>query len=262
MDIQEKLNNVPLKEASKLISMALIEKKRVLLETRANLYALRKQYEADYVAANDGDSSENAPLEAAIENLKMSTGNIASNEAVIQSLEGIEDVDYLVGTYEFDEIETAYAKLPSIDKETVNSIYQCPDNADFIGFIKTLSKEELGEHLESHNKYNEENGKPVKSSLLCSKIAAYYKVCCKPPYNYCTIVVPYSTVRLKLIQDKGSRIITYKILPNGLSFIDIGAIALNSRLAQAIIGKQAGNTVSIQHASSGKIIRYEILEIY
>ena len=55
---------------------------------------------------------------------------------------------------------------------------------------------------------------------------------------------------------------TYKILPAGLSFLDIGVIAANSRVAQAILGKQKGDTVSIQHSSGKVILRYEILDIY
>lgn len=263
MDNQNVLNGVSLQEASKIISKELIQKKLILLKMRDEFYNRRKQFESDYVAANDGDSSENAPLQSAMENLRSVTGDIASNEAVILGLEGIEDLDYLVGTFEFRDILEAYRMLHVVDKDNINAIYQINSGDGLVEVLNRLSIEELTAKLNEHFEYNQQNNSPTESNILLNKIKEFYTIRKKPPYNYCGLIVPYTTVRLKLHRkDQDDEIMTYKILPAGLSFLDIGVIAANSRVAQAILGKQKGDTVSIQHSSGKVILRYEILDIY
>ena len=262
MDNQNVLNNVSLEEASRLISKELIGKKLELMETRDKYYKERKQYESDYVAANDGDSSENAPLEAAINNLKMITGDIAANEAVIQSLESIEDKEYLIGTFDFNDIEDAFNFLNNLDKKSILEIYQIESGDVFVNGIKNIEISELVEKLNKHFEYNQTTNSS-KSQLLFNKIKSYYDVLNKPKYNYCGLVVIYTTVRLRLSRGNSEpEVLTYKILPSGLSFLDIGAIAANSRVAQAVLGKQKGDVVTIQHSSGKMRLQYEILDIY
>lgn len=262
MDNQNILNGVSLEEASRIISQELIKKKVILLEMRKTYYENRKQYESDYVAANDGDSSENAPLEAAIQHLREVNGDIAINEAVIQSLEGIEDLEYLLGTYEFEDIIDTYKSINVVDRETINSIYNITSAESLADCVQKCSIDDLTSMLNQHVEYNQNNGNPSNSVILFNKIKDYYDVRRKPPYNYCGLIVPYTTVRLKLVRGTEEEFMTYKILPAGLSFLDIGIIASDSRVAQAILGKQKGDIVSIQHSSGSVILKYEILDIY
>ena len=79
-----------------------------------------------------------------------------------------------------------------------------------------------------------------------------------PAYNECGIVVPYTTVRLEM----GGKVMTYRIYPEGVSFIDIGVMAANSRVARAILGKEKGQSVSIRHDSNNTLLEYKIVDIY
>ena len=62
MNNQNDLNGVSLHQAAEMISNALIVEKSNLERIKVELQAEKKKYEEDYVTANDGDSSENAPL--------------------------------------------------------------------------------------------------------------------------------------------------------------------------------------------------------
>lgn len=93
------------------------------------------------------------------------------------------------------------------------------------------------------------------------------------PYNPCGKIVPYSTVRVKLknppkTKVNSSLIYTYKIYPDGVSFIDIGVIAANSRLANALLGRRINDmknpnlTVKVQSTSGSTVWEYEVIEVY
>lgn len=77
-------------------------------------------------------------------------------------------------------------------------------------------------------------------------------------YNSVGIVVLYSTVRLTV---EGKELI-YRIYPEDVSFVDIGVMAANSRLATALMGKVAGDYVDVEHTSRNISLRYHIEEIY
>ena len=97
------------------------------------------------------------------------------------------------------------------------------------------------------------------SLQMIVELGDLYESIKKPHYNSVGFVLPYSTVRL----DMNGSIMTYKIYPEGISFIDIGVIAQNSRLAMALMNKHAGEIVQIQRGSKGSAdIQYKILEVY
>lgn len=77
-------------------------------------------------------------------------------------------------------------------------------------------------------------------------------------YNSVGFVVEFATVR---IQCEGEEFV-YRIYPKGISFIEIGIIAADSRLAIAIMGKRAGDIVGVEDTSIGATIEYKILEVY
>lgn len=77
-------------------------------------------------------------------------------------------------------------------------------------------------------------------------------------YNSVGIVLPYSTVRLS---SDGEEFI-FRIYPPGMSFVDIGAIAGDSRLALAILNKRVGDVVEVEHTSRKVALSYKIEEIY
>lgn len=77
-------------------------------------------------------------------------------------------------------------------------------------------------------------------------------------YNSVGIVVLYSTVRLVC---DGQEFI-YKIYPGKLSYVDIGIISEQSRLAAAIMGKSVGDKVGVDHSSRNETLEYTITEIY
>lgn len=77
-------------------------------------------------------------------------------------------------------------------------------------------------------------------------------------YNSVGIVVIYSTVRI----DYGGKERIYKIYPASISYVDIGIMAANSRLAIALMGKTVGDTVFIKHDGTGEDMKCTILEIY
>lgn len=159
------------------------------LKRRANLNDEKKKCQEEYMAANTGDRSENAPLQAAIENLKRNNLDIRECENVISGLAAIEDA----------------------------------------GFLKKIF-EEGSEVLKGKRKYNS-IGK----------------------------VVMYSTVRLDFEGDE----LIFRIYPDGVSHIDIGVMAANSKLASSLMGKVVGDKVSVtRNSSAGKYAVYTIKEIY
>lgn len=77
-------------------------------------------------------------------------------------------------------------------------------------------------------------------------------------YNSVGIVVLYSTVRFTC---DGEEYI-YKIYPGDLSYIDIGIMAENSRLATALMGHAVGDVVGVDHSARNETLYYKIEEIY
>ena len=104
MSLATELSNMSLEDASKRISYALIEKKYDLVEKKKALSAKEIKYEEDYVNANTGDASENAPLDEAKKNLRNVAGDILENLKILQTMDNLEDVVYLVATYDYMDI--------------------------------------------------------------------------------------------------------------------------------------------------------------
>ena len=105
-----------------------------------------------------------------------------------------------------------------------------------------------------------EHMKQVNASMITvnEQINQLEEIADLSKYNSVGIVVLYSTVRLSC---QGEEYI-YRIFPNGISFIDIGVIAANSRLATAIMGRTAGDSVEIEHTSRNKVLKWTIEEVY
>lgn len=287
---QSELNSVSLEKASDMISEALINERLALKQKRAELDALKAKYQDDYIVANDGDASENAPLEQAIQNLKITTGDIVSVTNKYQRLDAIEDSKYLNATFDYDIIMQNIGSLSQDSLNVICNVFGVSDYHDIPKAGMAMSYEELSDAL---LKYDEYYGTSMMESLkvdfpeddpiwksrsaIENEVAARrsngllsleYRILTEfeevktmkqvPPYNYCGIVVMYSTVRLKL----GDRTFTYKIYPKGLSFIDDGVMAVNSRLGAAVMGKKKGDKVSIRHGSHDTVLIYEIVDIY
>lgn len=259
MNNQNDLNGVSLHQAAEMISNALIVEKSNLERIKVELQAEKKKYEEDYVTANDGDSSENAPLEAAINNLKFVTGKIASNAKVIQTMEGLEDAHYLRETFDFSELVDALSKLKEDSLIKLRELLKFSSIEESIKVLKTIKRDDLESAIKDYSDwFMATKGLNESDSLCLSKLLSYFEVAKKPKYNTCGIIVLYTTVRLKL----GDRIMTYRIYPKGLSFIDIGVMAADSKVAQALMGKTKGDSITIQHTSKKTVLRYEIVDIY
>lgn len=287
---QSMLNQLPLEEASKLISDTLISQRIALGERRAELDRLREQYQADYIAANDGDARENAPLEQAIQNLRTITGDILSITKKYQSLDAVEDRVYLNATYDYDIIlEVVRIMLESSQRKLFN-VFGVQDINGLASLLVSIEYDELTEkvgvfdewygetvlsnmkaeypddHLiwRSRNLFDKTvvdrraNGEMALEYKLLMEFSKLKEMKAMPLYNYCGKIVVYSTVRVKTENE----MYTYRIYPKDLSFIDDGIIAANSRLATALIGKRKGDTVSVRHGSKGTIVVYEVVDVF
>lgn len=287
---QEQLNGMSLQEASSAISRALIEERMSLKKQKAELEELREKYQNDYIIANDGDSSENAPLEQAIQNLKTITGDIVSVVKKSQSLDKIDDSVYVMATYDYDVLLMDIDAMPEDSKRVLYNVFGINGTAEIPNRILELETDELLDCICKFDDYyadrmlsimqseypeNDEVWKSrvklyaaVDKKLKVGVMATEYKVLTDfehikavkavRPYNYCGVIVMYTTVRL----DLDGRKFTYKIYPKGLSFIDDGVMAADARLATALFGRHVGDTVSIRNMSKGKIISYTVEEIY
>lgn len=259
MNNQAELNSCSVEQASILISKALSEKKSGLEEERKKLHESRAKYEEDYIAANaQGDARENAPLDEAISNLRFVTGEIMANAKILQALEGIEDVDYLLNTFDWNPLITAYDKLDDNSKTLFGGRLGINSSGDIRSILTSGDTDVILSDFDVY--YNSVGGESSDelNRKFIKELRNIRRVLSMPRYNHCGIVVPYSTVRLKL----GNDIMTYRIYPEGLSFIDIGVIAADSRVAQAIMGREKGGMASIQHASRPLRLEYHILDIY
>lgn len=258
MNNQSKLNAVPLQEAAVMISNELIKARRELERTRDKLLKDKKVYEEAYVLANDGDSSENAPLEAAIQNLKLVTGEIGNNTRVLQIMEGLEDVQYLMGTFDFRDIYVAIGKLDKDSRDALCKSFGIKSDLEIEMKMKKASPEEIQTWCVNFGSWCKANNECERNDECLGELVKFLKVAQLPAYNECGIVVPYTTVRLEM----GGKIMTYRIYPDGVSFIDIGVMAANSRVARAILGKEKGQSVSIRHDSNNTLLEYKIVDIY
>ena len=236
MSLATELSNMSLEDASKRISYALIEKKYDLVEKKKALSAKEIKYKEDYVNANTGDASE--------------------------TMDNLEDVVYLVATYDYMDIEVVLSQLSA---ENFNALQQCFEGIPHTNvkeYFTSLSIEEILRKCEQFMAWVMVNNPDGAYNILIQKIADLYEVASMPQYNKCGIVKIYSTVRLKYSGNGSEEIMTFKIYPKGLSFLDIGIIAADSRLAQAILEKEVGQQVYIMHASKKINVLYEILDIY
>lgn len=260
MSMIDELNKLPLVEASKRISDELIKEKSKLEDTRKKLLEEKQRYNEAYIAANDGDSSENAPLEDARLNLRLVTGKIANNEKLIQNMEGLEDAYYLRETYDFSAMLDVAEKLPENIKDKLLSLFGVNTVNNLPALLRKIKRSTYEGAVEEFEEFVEQMGAEDAYSLqMIVELGDLYESVKKPHYNSVGFVLPYSTVRL----DMDGSIMTYKIYPEGISFIDIGVIAQNSRLAMALMNKHAGEVVQIQRGSKGSAdIQYKILEVY
>lgn len=258
MNNQEELNSVPLNEAAIIISNALIKEKFELEKKRNELLEYMNIYEEAYIAANDGDASENAPLEAAISNLKRMTGELGNNAKVLQELNTIEDVNYLLGTYDVEQIIIAANDANPMCVNAFLSTVGFASVEDFRTSLRYIDVNLLSAGILQVNEYTKNNPDDKQSLLFRNALLDFFSVAIKPPYNTCGIIVPYTTVRLSL----QGQIMTYRIYPPDISFIDIGVMAGNARVAKAILGKRVGDIVNVRHDSLGTLLHYEIKEIY
>ncbi len=99
----------------------------------------------------------------------------------------------------------------------------------------------------------------AKISSYQKQLAQFREIEDVSNYNSVGFIVPYSTVRLEV---NGQEMI-YRIYPDDVSFVDIGVIAGNSRLAIALMDKSAGDVVEVENTSQARaMISYKILEVY
>ncbi len=254
---QEELNKMGLQEASEYITDMLVEQTTKLYERRKELFDNKAQYENDYIeASKHGDASENAPLDEAKKNLRLVAGDIAANAEILNALGIIEDTLYLRDIYDNETITKSYGSIEdSVFIELVKSHITSESIKDSLSRMKSKDVNLLLSAISNYAKDNTERN----ILLFVNSIRDYYEtVASKPNYNCCGLVKTYTTVRLRL----DSKIYTFKIYPEKLSFVDIGIIALNSRLGAGLINKSVGGEVVIPHASKGTLLKYEVLDIY
>lgn len=262
MSLVSELSSMNLEDASKAISHALIEKKSILIKKKHDLADDEKKYKDAYILHNDGDASENAPLDEAKKNLRTVAGEILGNLKVLQTLEDLEDVDFLIATFDYTDIKSIIEQLSGNDVMRLAEVFPGLEINNVESYFTSLSIEDVAARCERFLSWVASNNVNGVYNILISKIEELYEVASMPQYNTCGIVKMYSTVRLKCSQGTDESIMTYKIYPAGLSFLDIGIIAADCRVAQAILEKEVGNKVDIKHASKDMNVVYEILEIY
>lgn len=256
----EILNSVPLKEAAKIISDEVIKKRFTLNEEIKELEERHKKYEQDYIDANDGDASENAPLDKARENLRLNMGERVSRRKLIQKMDKIDEATYIIGTYNYEEIERYWDALTPESRFHIGSFFNAETKEQFLDFIKNSSRNDLTQVLEAllNHAKEEPSMSEVTETNLMSALVKFYHARKKPKYNSCGTVSIYSTVRM--LYD-GS-VITFAIYPVDISFIDIGVMAANSRLSSVLLGKKKGDKVTIPNSSTFNNLTCEILDVY
>lgn len=287
---QEYLNSINLEDASRKISESLINERIRLRDRKIELESARVKYQDDYIQANDGDARENAPLEQAIQNLKTITGDIVSVTKKSQNLDKIEDSIYVSAVYDYDVLLSDVRMMSPDSIRVLYDVFNIKDISELKDAIIAMSYDDVVKSVLLFDEYWGatmaniiKSEYPADSDVWKSRSMLESVVDQKldegvlsserqvladfehikemkaiPSYNYCGVIVLYTTVRL----DLDGRLFTYKIYPKGLSFIDDGVMAADSRLATALIGRHKGDIVSIRHASKGKILNYKVVDIY
>lgn len=262
MSLATELVNMDLREASKEISRALIVEKSKLEQAKIDLAEKEKKCKQAYIAANTGDSSENAPLDEAKKDLRMVSGEILANLKVLQSLDDLEDVEYLIATYDYTDLESAINQMDDNTFSFLTSIFDGLSKVNVKDYFMSLSIDNLESYKDQLLNWITENKNENTLDVFYNKLSDFFEVANMPPYNTCGIVKMYSTVRLECSNGGTTETMVYKIYPAGLSFLDIGIIAADSRVAKAILEKQVGGTADIPHASKNLHVLYKILEVY
>lgn len=262
MSLVTELANMNLRDASEAISRALIIEKSKLEEAKIALSEKEKACKQAYIAANTGDSSENAPLDEAKKDLRMVSGEILVNLKVLQSLDDLEDVEYLVDTYDYTDLESSVCQLDEETFKFLTTIFHGLSRGNVKEYFTSLSIDNLERYKDELLNWITENKNANTLDVFYNKLSDFFEVASMPPYNTCGIVKMYSTVRLECSNGDTTETMVYKIYPAGLSFLDIGIIAADSRVAKAILEKQVGDTVDIPHASKNLHVLYKILEVY
>ena len=70
----------------------------------------------------------------------------------------------------------------------------------------------------------------------------------------------YSTFRLKRL-DTGE-VSTWRVYPGSLSNVEIGVMSSECPIYKLLDGKEEGDIVESTHRISGKVIKFEVLEVY
>ena len=262
MSLATELINMDLREASKAISRALIVEKSKLEQAKIDLAEKEKKCKQAYIAANTGDSSENAPLDEAKKDLRMVSGEILANLKVLQSLDDLEDVEYLIATYDYTDLESAVHQMDDDTFNFLTTIFNGLSRVNVKEYFTSLSIDNLESYKDELLNWITENKNVNTLDVFYNKLSDFFEVASMPPYNTCGIVKMYSTVRLECSNGGTTETMVYKIYPAGLSFLDIGIIAADSRVAKAILEKQVGGTADIPHASKNLHVLYKILEVY
>jgi hypothetical protein len=173
-------------------------------------------------------------------------------------MEGLEDVQYLVGTYDFSDVKYNLEVANEDTKKELLKITGASQIEEIVNVLKASQPEDLLGWITDFEKFVNYAGNDQVDVELLRALTEFYKVASLPPYNTCGIVVLYSTVRLEMNGD----LYTYRIYPEGVSFIDIGVMAADSRVARVLLGKEVGAEVGIQHTSNSKVLTYKIVDIY
>lgn len=79
-------------------------------------------------------------------------------------------------------------------------------------------------------------------------------------YEPINLVVLFSTVRLKVI-DTGEEFV-YKLYPKGISDLDRKIISEDSPVGKLLMRKEVGDIISIEMPLQGKVIKYQVMDIY
>lgn len=258
MDNQNELVRISLKDAAKVIADAVIAKREGLYVLAKELEEKHKQYEQDYIkAAGDGDARENAPLDEAKSNLRNNTGRIGANKRMIQRMDNIDLGEYVKMTFNFEDIFGSFAILTDAQKEKILTTLKMSSIEELVETIKVVSVEEFLDLINSIYIDAVEIG-DTGIEKFSHELNAYRKVRNLPDYNSCGIIVPYSTVRINY--NGADRV--YRIFPAGISFLDIGVMAADSRVGSALLGRRKGETVTLSHAATKQRLQCKIIDVY
>ena len=258
MDNQSELVQMDLVSAAKVIADAVITKRAGLDSLAKELEDKHKQYEQDYIkAAGDGDARENAPLDEAKNNLRNNTGRIGANKKMIQRMDNIDLGEYVKRTFNFEDIYSSFAILTDAQKEKILTTMGFDSIEELVEAIKVVSLDEFLRLINSIYIDATDNG-DTGIEKFSHELNAYRKDRNLPDYNSCGIIVPYSTVRINY---RGEDMV-YRIFPAGISFLDIGVIAADSRVGSAILGRRKGETVTLGHAATKQRLQCKIIDVY